>query len=195
MKDICFIDFETTGIHLDNDHPIEMGACMYDTSRMKVVNTFHSFISPPEKSSMSEVAQKIHGVTLEQAIERGVTPMTAAYNFFIWAAAQKREFSFGGWNVQFDISFFRRMCYENDFDEMFHNNVYYRHVDVQAVIRTLCECGFYDHDIKSLDNACKEFGIKRNEYHGAVQDAYITAEVYTTIRKAMWKRLVARAGL
>jgi DNA polymerase III epsilon subunit-like protein len=172
-KDICFIDFETTGSDLYNDHPIQFGAAILSIQEMKISKEFDSLIRVPEEASISETAFQVHGYRLED-LKDAPTPHEVMKGFF---ESMGLEYSFGGWNVCFDVGFFRRICYEVGYDRQY-NEISHRHVEVQSIARALVDAGILPRDVDSLDSLCKVLGIRRRKKHRALEDARVTAKIY-----------------
>ena len=55
---LCFIDFETTGINVFEDEPIEFGAVLTN-ERLEVVDSFCSRIKPSPRRAIGDAAFKI----------------------------------------------------------------------------------------------------------------------------------------
>lgn len=167
-RNICFIDFETTGIDLVKDYPIQLGASLMDIETGGEIAKYNAYIKPGKSWDENDRAFKIHGITYEQAMS-GLTPEQALKSFF---NIMGHDYSFGAWNACFDVQFFRRMCYENGFEEDMHK-IYYRHFDLQSYIRGLNETSQL-HGVKSLDDLRRYLMIPRSEKHDAYEDANIT---------------------
>lgn len=167
-KNICFIDFETTGIDLINDYPIQLGASLMDIETGTELANFSSYIQPGKTWDETDRAFKVHGITYETAMS-GLSQWDCLNRFF---DTMGTDYSFGAWNACFDVQFFRRMCYENGFENQMHK-IYYRHFDLQSYVRGLNETHQLD-GIESLDDLRRFFDIKRRSDHDAYEDAYIT---------------------
>lgn len=167
----CILDLETTGINQFYDQPIEIGAILVDKN-LKVIDKFHSYIQIPETLNFSISAKKTHG--LDENFLRNKPPQAMVLkNFFLQFGY---DFRFVTWNMSFDVGFFRRICYENNFQNEF-DKLNYRHLDLQSMFFYYCDKNGY-HNLRSLDDACGHFGIYRSRYHNALEDAQITYEVF-----------------
>lgn len=178
-KDICFIDFETTGNDLYNDYPIQLGAVLLSSPDNRILREFDSLIRPPNNASMSETAFRIHGYQIED-----LKDAPASHDVLkLFFDQMKLEYSFGGWNIAFDVGFFRRMCYETGYIREY-KAISHRHMDVQSIVRGLVDAGLLPDNVESLGSFCEFAGIKRPKRHSALGDARITAEIYVyLIRK------------
>lgn len=169
---ICFLDFETTGSNLFIDEPIQIGAFLYDWSNKKKIQ-FESNIRPSNNITNSKTAFDIHHIDLFQ-IKEEPTAKEVLTNYF---KIMGTNYCFAGWNISFDIPFFRKMCFENSFQEDY-DSINYRHIDVQSICKTLKYLGIVDQSLNSLTDFSKFFGISRSKKHRALEDAIITYEIF-----------------
>jgi DNA polymerase III epsilon subunit-like protein len=173
MKDICFVDFETTGVELWLHHPIQIGAILADGETLETKAEFSQCIRPPRGAHTTKLAFRIHEIDLS-ALASARTPKSVLTDFF---GAFGTNYVFGGWNIHFDIGYFRQLCTANGFKRMF-SSIGHRHLDVQSVFQFLVKSGLACTDGNSLDDACRYFGISRPARHDALQDARATLDVY-----------------
>lgn len=167
----CILDLETTGINQLHDQPIEIGALLVNHN-FEVIDVFHSHIQIPQNLRFSVSARKTHGINESFLIDKP-SQATVLRNFF---NKFEYNFRFVSWNMSFDVGFFRRICYENNFQYEF-DRLNYRHLDLQSIFFYYCEENGF-HNLRSLDDACDHFGIYRSRYHNALEDAQITYEVF-----------------
>ncbi|MEX1013574.1 MAG: 3'-5' exonuclease [Candidatus Paceibacterota bacterium] len=172
MDKICVIDFETTGIDVFKDNPIEIG-CIIINNDGKKLNNFHSYIRPKNKRKFSARAKNIHGINDFDLIN-APTQDEVLETFFKLVGT---DFRFAGWNIGFDVSFFRRMCHVNDRMKLF-NAINHRHIDIQSIVYYLVQLELFPKELKSLEDLIVHFGMKRNKKHSAIEDAELTAKVY-----------------
>jgi len=180
QKNICFIDFETTGADLYSDHPIQLGAVLISGPQPIILKEFSSFIKPPENAKISRTAFKVHKIHIGD-LSDAPAPDEVLKTFF---EQMGFDYSFGGWNINFDVSFFRRMCYEHGYQEHFQK-ISHRHIDVQSIARALVDAGIFSDHIDSLSSLCEALRIKRSEKHSALEDARIVAKVYIHLVNAL----------
>lgn len=171
-KPICFIDFETTGSNLFIDEPIQIGAFLYDWSKKEKVQ-FESDIRPTKNVTNSRTAYEIHNIDLFKLREEPTAKEVLANYFDVMGT----KYCFAGWNISFDVPFFRKMCFENDFQDNY-DLINYRHIDVQTICKTLKYIGIVDQNLNSLTDFSKYFGISRSKKHRALEDAKITYQVF-----------------
>jgi len=172
---ICFIDFETTGINVFHDKPIQLGAILVDKN-LKIIKKFSSDIRIPNNFKISESAKKIHGKT-NKDLENAPSTKDLLSNFFSTIGTNYR---FAGWNINFDVAFMRKLCNDNNFMEEY-NLINHRHIDVQSIAFYLKNKNLINQDLNSLSDYANLLDIKRNNNHYALEDANICLEVYKYI--------------
>jgi len=175
IKRKCIIDFETTGSNIFEDEPIQLGALLYDESE-GIVNEFSSFILPRSDVKNSGKAFQIHGISLKD-LKNAPSQEEVLKNFF---CVFGYDYSFAGWNISFDIPFFRKMCYENGLQNEY-DKINYRHLDIQSVCQILTKLELVDSNLNSLNDFTTYFNIHRSEKHDALEDVKITYELYLKV--------------
>jgi len=167
----CFIDLETTGSDYVNDYPIQIGAILVKTKNFEIIKEYSSLINIPEGIIISEKAKEIHGLKKED-IKNAPKPKNVLKDFFNEFGT---DYAFAGWNVCFDVSFFRKICIENGFKNQY-KEINFHHLDVQSIAKYLKIKGNLEGKI-SLSNLCKIYNLKRSENHDALEDAKLSFEV------------------
>lgn len=171
----CIIDFETTGSNLFEDEPIQIGALLVDEDK-GVLLDFSSFIMPSKDVKNSEKAFQIHGISLDE-LHTAPSQKEVLEKFF---SVFGYDYSFAGWNISFDIPFFKKMCYENGFQDEY-DKINYRHLDIQSVCQTLTKLNVVDSHLNSLSDFTTYFRIGRSNKHDALEDVKITYELYVKV--------------
>lgn len=169
---ICFIDFETTGIDVFRDEPIEFGALLVD-DKMEIVNEFSSKISTNKSVYLTKRAFKIHNISSEE-INNAPNPKEVINNFFNEFGT---DYRLSGWNISFDVSFLRKLCHKNGM-MVNYNKINHRHIDVQSFGYLAIELGLIAHNNNSLNDWINYFGYKRSMNHSAIEDVKLTFRVY-----------------
>ena len=167
----CFIDLETTGSDYANDYPIQIGAILVDIQNFKIIKKYSSLINVPEGVIISKKAKEIHGLEIKD-IKNAPKPKKVLKDFFNEFGT---DYAFAGWNVCFDVSFFRKICIENGFNNQY-KKINFHHLDVQSIAKYLKIKGNIEGEI-SLINLCKIYNLKRSENHDALEDAKLSFEV------------------
>jgi DNA polymerase III epsilon subunit-like protein len=172
---MVFIDFETTGSNPYIDFPIQIGAVSVD-EELSIKNKFSSLIKPPPNAFNTSKAFSIHQIDLrnlnDAPDQRDV--LTQFSNCF------GTSYRFAAWNVSFDVSFFRKMCNDNKFNDFF-NRINYRHIDIQTICSFANKIELIDSNVHSLDDCVKYFKLKRSYGHDALEDSILALEVYKNL--------------
>jgi len=173
---ICFLDFETTGIDVFKDHPIEIGAVLVNDN-LEIVKEYHSFINPNRKRKFKISAIKTHGIESIDQLKKYPISMDVLLSFFEEFGT---NYCFSSWNISFDVTFFRKLCHQNNMMTKY-NEINYRHLDLQSIMSFYYKINKIGIDKNSLDNTCLNFNIKRSEKHNALEDAKLLFEIYKKI--------------
>ncbi len=179
MSNLCFIDFETTGSNVFEDHPLEFGAVLVNKN-FEIVNEFFSSIKPPDRSQNTATAFAIHNIKLRD-LEDAPTSKVVLDDFFERFGV---DYGFAGWNISFDVPFFRKLCYLNEMMDLY-NKIDYRHIDVQTICKIARELTLIPGNIKSLDDCVRYFGLNRSKVHNALEDAKLTFSVFQALLKLL----------
>ena len=170
-QNICFIDFETSGTNVFTDEPLQIGACLVDKD-LKIIKTFNSYIKLKKGAKISREAQEIHKIE-SSSLEESPSSKEVVKMFFDYLG---NDFCFAGWNISFDIPFFRKMCFEAKELKNF-NEIDYRHIDVQTLFK-IWAINSKSVQPGSFSHCLKTFGLKRATAHDAFEDATLTLEVF-----------------
>lgn len=173
---ICFIDFETTGIDVFKDRPIEIGAILINED-LEIVKTFHSFINPNIKRQFKASAIKTHGISDVEKLKDAPSEIEVLNSFF---ETMGTEYSFCSWNISFDVTFFRRICHRNNKMRDF-NKINYRHLDLQSIMKYYNDINNISLAKNSLDENLKRLKIERSNIHSALEDSKLLFELYKVI--------------
>jgi DNA polymerase-3 subunit epsilon len=180
---ICFIDFETTGIDVFRDEPIEFGAVLVDYN-LKIENEFSSKISIKKSVYLTKRAFNIHNISIED-LDKSPSQKEVVNKFFNKFGT---DFRLGGWNLSFDVSFLRKICHKNGM-MVRYNKINHRHIDTQSLGFLAAELGLVEQSNNSLNDWVNYFGFKRRNNHSALEDAKLTFEVYKELLCLFRKRL------
>lgn len=169
---ICFIDFETTGIDVFRDEPIEFGAVLVDPD-FKIINELSSKIALKKSVYLTKRAYNIHNISIEEL--KGSPSQSDVIDKFFNEFGT--DFRLSGWNTSFDISFLRKICHRNGM-MVKYNKINHRHIDTQSLGFLAVELGLVKQSQNSLNDWVNYFGFIRSENHSALEDAKLTFEVY-----------------
>lgn len=169
---ICFIDFETTGIDVFRDEPIEFGAILVD-SNLEIKNKFSSKIFVHKSVYLTKRAFNIHNISIED-LNNSPSQKEVFKMFFNEFGT---DFRLGGWNTSFDVSFLRKICHKNGM-MVKYNKINHRHIDAQSIGFLAVELALVDHAQNSLNDWVNYFGFIRSNNHSAMEDAQLTFQIY-----------------
>lgn len=187
MKNICFLDFETTGSNVFEHDPIEIGALLVN-EQSEIVSEFFSTIRPTIHSKNTPTAFRIHKIKLAE-LQNAATSKEVLHEFLKKFGT---NYCFAGWNISFDVPFFRKICYLNDMIDLY-NNIDYRHMDVQTICRVARHLHLIEENVESLNDCAKYFGLTRSKTHNALEDAKLTFYVYQELMKSIESSILVGA--
>jgi DNA polymerase-3 subunit epsilon len=168
------LDTETTGLEVEQQHRVIEIGCVELVNRRLTGRSFHRYLNP--ERDIDEGAQQVHGLSREQlSTEPKFAHIHAEFLEFI------RDAELIIHNAPFDVAFlnaeFGRLAVPaaatvatpakiTDFCEV---------LDTLALARKM-----HPGQRNSLDALCKRYSVDNShrEYHGALLDARILAEVY-----------------
>ena len=162
-----FLDTETTGLSIQEDHRIVEIACIETKDLIPTKKTFHELINPERK--VEEDALKIHGYTDEMLKEKEKFKDIA--NEFLQFIEGKKLIIH---NASFDVSFLNHELKKINKKTLNIKDV----VDSLEIARAK-----YPGVSNSLDNLCKRFNIdlSKRTKHNALLDCELLREVYINL--------------
>ena len=181
---LIIFDFETTGLHVDSNEIIEIGAV--EVTQGKVTRKFHSFACPSIVISAS--ATGVHGWTNDNL--RGYpSSIEQLRKFLVWIGSFMNT-CLVAHNLRFDLKFLEAGI--EILNIMQAKQFYYPEA-------TFCTYNFIRRNFRRVHNlrqACKVFAttpVQTDEFHGAIVDAELTWELYRAL--ANWKFHVGTPGI
>jgi len=161
------LDTETTGLEVELHHRIIEIGCVELNNRRLTGRAFHRYLNP--ERDIDEGALEVHGLTREQlAKEPTFAQIQAEFLDFV------RDAELVIHNAPFDIAFL-------DAELALLDGGALRISELCKVLDTLALARqMHPGQRNSLDALCKRYSIDNShrEYHGALLDARILAEVY-----------------
>jgi DNA polymerase-3 subunit epsilon len=160
------LDTETTGLEVEQQHRVIEIGCVELVNRRITGRVFHRYLNP--ERDIDEGAQQVHGLTREQLEKEPrfaeiVTPLLE----FLGGAELIIH------NAPFDVAFL---------------NAELKRCGVESPLASLCSVQdtlalarrMHPGQRNNLDALCKRYSVDNahREYHGALLDARILAEVY-----------------
>ena len=160
------LDTETTGLEVEQQHRVVEIGCVELFNRRLTGRSFHQYLNPERE--IDEGAQLVHGLTLERLTKEPTFSLIHGdFLEFI------RDAELIIHNAPFDVAFLNA--------ELERIEVAHRVADVCRVLDTLSLARqIHPGQRNSLDALCKRYSVdnSQRDYHGALLDARILAEVY-----------------
>ncbi len=173
-----FLDTETTGLSVQEDHRIIEIACIETKDLIPTNKIFHKVINPERK--VSEEASKIHGFTDEILKDKNKFK-DVADEFLSFIKGKQLIIH----NAPFDVSFLN-----NELKKV-NKNI----IDVKEVIDSLELARIkFPGASNSLDSLCKRFNIdlSKRSKHNALLDCELLREVYINLTEQKEPSLILR---
>ncbi|MBN8279991.1 MAG: DNA polymerase III subunit epsilon [Gammaproteobacteria bacterium] len=173
------LDTETTGLEVEKGHRIIELGCIELVNRRRTDRTLHHYLQPDRE--IDPGAQEVHGISAE---------MLAGKPRFADVAREFLEFVDGAelviHNADFDVGFLNAELRALGSGSPQINSVC-RIVDTLALARQL-----HPGQRNSLDALCKRYSVDNTgrEYHGALLDAQLLAEVFLAMTGGQAKLLL-----
>ena len=159
IKDYVAFDLETTGLNVESDYIIEIGALKVIDG--KVCERFMEFVKPPVP--ISPMITNITGITNEMVA--GARNTHDIIRDFVEFCG---DFVLLGHNIMFDYKFTKK--YASEYGYAFEKSG----IDTLKIARkTLCNL-----ESKSLGTLCEHYEINNPAAHRAYFDALSTAKIY-----------------
>jgi DNA polymerase-3 subunit epsilon len=160
------LDTETTGLEVEQQHRIIEIGCVELFNRRLTGRTYHQYLNP--ERDIDEGAQQVHGLSRETlAKEPTFAQVHPEFLEFV------RDAELIIHNAPFDVAFLNaelaRLETANKIDQLC------RVLDTLALARQM-----HPGQRNNLDALCKRYSVDNShrDYHGALLDARILAEVY-----------------
>ena len=170
FEDVTFVvlDFETTGLDLQVDEIVEIGAVKIKEGR--IVDEYHTLIKPSK--ALSGKSSEITGITQEMLEgERSIEEILPEFLEFLEDSILVAH------NANFDYRFLRlwiKKVLKKDWEKPY--------VDTLALAKSLLRLKSY-----SLDSVVKKLGLGPFRHHRALDDARVTAQVFLRFVEMMKK--------
>ncbi len=160
------LDTETTGLEVEQGHRIIEIGCVELINRRRTSRNFHRYIRPDR--DIDPAATEVHGISIEQLADKPC---------FAEIAPELREFLAGAelviHNAAFDLGFLRHEFLAAG--EELTPDECAQVVDTLVLARQL-----HPGQRNSLDALCRRYNVDNSgrDYHGALLDAELLADVY-----------------
>jgi DNA polymerase III subunit epsilon len=160
------LDTETTGLEVEQQHRVIEIGCVELINRRLTGKSFHQYLNP--ERDIDEGAQQVHGLSRERLAKE---PTFSVIHLQFLDFVRDAELIIH--NAPFDVAFLNAELARLEFE--------HRVADLCRVLDTLALARqMHPGQRNSLDALCKRYSVDNShrEYHGALLDARILAEVY-----------------
>jgi DNA polymerase-3 subunit epsilon len=160
------LDTETTGLEVEQQHRVIEIGCVELFNRRLTGRSFHKYLNP--ERDIEEGAVQVHGLTRERLAKE---PVFSEVHLELLEFVRDSELIIH--NAPFDVAFLDA--------ELKRIDAAHRVADLCRVLDTLALARqMHPGQRNSLDALCKRYSVdnSQREYHGALLDARILAEVY-----------------
>lgn len=166
------VDIETSGPIVSEHSMLTIGACLVYEPDIEF-----SIMLQPISNKAVEEALKVSGITLEQALEKGIPPLEAMVQFEHWInqnVSKNAKPVFVGLNAPFDWSFinfyFLKYLDRNPFG--------ITAIDIKALFMGATKCNWHDTKSSSIH---KYVNASLKGDHDALHDARYQAELFRLV--------------
>jgi DNA polymerase-3 subunit alpha (Gram-positive type) len=171
-KNLLVLDLETTGADPALHSTIDIGAVLLERSTLNELRSWSALIKRQETNETEAYAMALHGHSMEE-LQNARDPKEAVGEFLNVFGT---DYILTGWNIGFDVQFFRALLRRTGYIGAF-NEIDYHRLDVWSNAQFLRSIGWLKSDISSLTCLCKDLELPRSQCHTGLEDARLTATV------------------
>lgn len=165
-NDFVIIDIETTGLSVENDEILEIGAIRIVNG--KTVEEYERLIAV--KTEIAQNISELTGITQEQVKENGKPINEALPSFMDFVKGSE----VAGYNVNFDHDFLLAECSRQGIDI-----TKIKFTDVMTIVKSKLK-GMRSYKLESV---AKRLGITTKQQHRALSDCYLLYQVYCKLNE------------
>ena len=165
-NDFVIIDIETTGLSVENDEILEIGAIRIVNG--KTVEEYERLIAV--KTEIAQNISELTGITQEQVKENGKPINEALPSFMDFVKGSE----VAGYNVNFDHDFLLAECSRQGIDI-----TKIKLTDVMTIVKSKLK-GMRSYNLESV---AKRLGITTKQQHRALSDCYLLYQVYCKLNE------------
>ena len=165
-NDFVIIDIETTGLSVENDEILEIGAIRIVNG--KTVEEYERLIAV--KTEIAQNISELTGITQEQVKENGKPINEALPSFMDFVKGSE----VAGYNVNFDHDFLLAECSRQGIDI-----TKIKFTDVMTIVKSKLK-GMRSYNLESV---AKRLGITTKQQHRALSDCYFLYQVYCKLNE------------
>lgn len=165
-NDFVIIDIETTGLSVENDEILEIGAIRIVNG--KTVEEYERLIAV--KTEIAQNISELTGITQEQVKENGKPINEVLPSFMDFVKCSE----VAGYNVNFDHDFLLAECSRQGIDI-----TKIKFTDVMTIVKSKLK-GMRSYNLESV---AKRLGITTKQQHRALSDCYLLYQVYCKLNE------------
>ena len=165
-NDFVIIDIETTGLSVENDEILEIGAIRIVNG--KTVEEYERLIAV--KTEIAQNISELTGITQEQVKENGKPINEVLPSFMDFVKGSE----VAGYNVNFDHDFLLAECSRQGIDI-----TKIKFTDVMTIVKSKLK-GMRSYN---LEPVAKRLGITTKQQHRALSDCYLLYQVYCKLNE------------
>lgn len=165
-NDFVIIDIETTGLSVENDKILEIGAIRIVNG--KTVEEYERLIAV--KTEIAQNISELTGITQEQVKENGKPINEVLPSFMDFVKGSE----VAGYNVNFDHDFLLAECSRQGIDI-----TKIKFTDVMTIVKSKLK-GMRSYNLESV---AKRLGITTKQQHRALSDCYLLYQVYCKLNE------------
>ncbi|MGL4653851.1 3'-5' exonuclease [Cetobacterium sp.] len=170
---IVFLDTETGGLNPLINSLLSIGLVIWEDGEIKLKKEF--FVKEDEYNVTPE-AMRVNNINLEDLRKKGNEKSEIKKEIIKIIKENFNEKAIlAGHNISFDISFLKQIFNEKEFLEIFS----YRSIDTASILKYISIKK--NLSLNSLDDAIKYYNLKIEKRHTALDDAVVTAEIFTKL--------------
>ena len=176
MERLVVLDTETTGLNVESGHKIIEIGCVEILNRNITSNIFHEYINPLRE--IDEEAIEVHGITNDKLKDKPI--FADIYKKFIEYLSNSPLIIH---NASFDLGFLK-----SEF-ELSNNNSHLLEKDREVLDTLKIAREKFPGKRNSLDALCSRYEVDNTDrnYHGALLDAKLLANVYLKMTRGQTK--------
>ncbi len=170
---LIFLDTETGGINSRVNSLLSVGLVIWED---KKIITKKEFYIKEKEYNVTTQAIEINKIDLNELKKNGLKKSEIKKEIINLIKENFKEKAIlAGHNINFDISFLKKIFEEKEFLEIFS----YRSIDVASIMKYLSiKKGL---DLNSLDDAIKYYNLETKKRHTALGDAIVVAELFNKL--------------
>jgi len=166
--DIVAIDFETTGLSIEKDNIISVGAVQITNMEIALGSSYHQVVN--SECKLPEQSIVIHNIT-DNTLAQGVKPKEAIQQLLALLSGKVMLVH----NAQIELGFLKKLC-----REFYKTDFIIPVIDTQRLAQRRFERQgeiYRDNELR-LFNLRQRYGLPQYKAHNAQMDALATAELF-----------------